>query len=214
MQFLNTVQKVQFDWFDLVVLGAIVLGVIRGRKRGMTAELLPLLQWLLIIILGAYTYAYFGLFFNNVCGLGLTFSNIAMYLFLAMVLKWVFTALKNLLGDKLLVADAFGKSEYTLGMAAGVLRFFCMLVLAVAILHGFHASPPPKAAPPAGASAPVSAAFASLIRSLQERVFVRSVSGRFAKKYLANLLLKPASPPKPPPPKKRDADPDPILDPK
>jgi uncharacterized membrane protein required for colicin V production len=194
MQFLNDIQKVKFDWFDLVVLAAALLGLVRGRKRGMTEELLPLLQWLLIIILGAYTYAEFGRLFNKVAGLNLTFCNFAVYLFLAMVLKWVFTAVKNLLGDKLLVADAFGKSEFSLGMVAGILRYFCFVTLFVALLNGVYVSPAEQAT--AATRAPSSDTGFTLpsMASLQSRVFTRSVSGRFARTYLSNLLLKPVVP--------------------
>ena len=41
------------NWFDLLLLAMICAGVLRGRKRGMSEELLDFLQWLAIIIGGA-----------------------------------------------------------------------------------------------------------------------------------------------------------------
>ena len=42
-----------FNWFDLCVLAMLIVGIVIGRKRGMSLELLSVLQWLVIVFVGA-----------------------------------------------------------------------------------------------------------------------------------------------------------------
>ena len=48
--------KLPFNWFDFVLVVVLVVGVFRGRKHGMSEELLPLLKWLAILFVCAFTY--------------------------------------------------------------------------------------------------------------------------------------------------------------
>ena len=41
--------KLTFNWFDLAVVLIIVFGLWRGRKHGMTKELLPASQWVVLV---------------------------------------------------------------------------------------------------------------------------------------------------------------------
>ena len=45
-----------YNWFDLVVFVFLVIGVFRGRKRGMSEELLSIFQWLSIVLASANFY--------------------------------------------------------------------------------------------------------------------------------------------------------------
>src|SRR5580698_1825631 len=38
------------NWFDLALVGLLAVGFWRGRRRGMTKEFLPTLQWLAIML--------------------------------------------------------------------------------------------------------------------------------------------------------------------
>ena len=42
-----------FNWFDLFVLVMLIVGIFVGRKRGMSLELLAVLQWLVIVFVSA-----------------------------------------------------------------------------------------------------------------------------------------------------------------
>ena len=42
------------SWFDLVALAVLVVGLFRGRKRGMSEELLDVFQWLLIVVISVH----------------------------------------------------------------------------------------------------------------------------------------------------------------
>ena len=43
-------------WFDLLLAGLLIFGFLRGRKRGMSEELLDVFQWLTIIVVAAMLY--------------------------------------------------------------------------------------------------------------------------------------------------------------
>src|SRR5687767_11308571 len=38
-----------FNWIDLAVVAVIAIGVTRGRKRGMSEELLDVIKWVMIL---------------------------------------------------------------------------------------------------------------------------------------------------------------------
>ncbi|HEX3890338.1 MAG TPA: hypothetical protein VHX90_05750, partial [Verrucomicrobiae bacterium] len=53
-------------WFDGVVVLALAFGIFLGRRNGMSKELLPFLQWLILVPLCAFLYPIAGTFFINV----------------------------------------------------------------------------------------------------------------------------------------------------
>src|ERR1035438_6850503 len=46
-----------FNWFDMAVLVVLGFGLFRGRRNGMSKELLPLLQWLVMVTVCGLGYA-------------------------------------------------------------------------------------------------------------------------------------------------------------
>jgi uncharacterized membrane protein required for colicin V production len=124
-----------YGWFDLVVVAVLLAGILRGRKRGMSQELLGLLQWLSIVIGGAFLYNPIGSELASVSGMNLTYCFVVAYLGFALFLKLVFTWLRRHLGEKLVGSDVFGRGEYYLGMIAGAIRFGCVLVMVIAVMH-------------------------------------------------------------------------------
>jgi uncharacterized membrane protein required for colicin V production len=123
-----------FNWFDMAVVVVLGFGLFRGRRNGMAKELLPLLQWLVMV---------------PVCGLGYPmlagvlsgflpdplWNCLVAYLALALVVFIVFATLKRQLADKLVKSDFFKGGEYYLGMLAGMVRYACVLVFALALLN-------------------------------------------------------------------------------
>src|ERR1039458_3638529 len=83
-----------FDWFDMVAVVVLGFGLFRGRRNGMAKELLPLLEWLVLV---------------PVCGLGYAllagvlagfipdklWSCIVAYLALALAVFIVFAILRS-----------------------------------------------------------------------------------------------------------------------
>jgi hypothetical protein len=46
----------KFNYFDIIVIVWLFLGLLAGRKRGLSQELLPTLQWLGIVVAGGMLY--------------------------------------------------------------------------------------------------------------------------------------------------------------
>ena len=49
MAALPALSRISYGYFDGVVIAGLLIGIFRGRKRGMTQELLPTLEWLAIV---------------------------------------------------------------------------------------------------------------------------------------------------------------------
>ena len=125
-----------FNWFDILVVVILVVGALRGRKRGMSQELIPLLKWIAIVLVS-------GFFYKPVADFILSFTSMfsewlavfVAYLGLAFVLFVLFSAISRALGGKIIGSDVFGGAEYYLGIGAGILRWACMLIFGLSLLN-------------------------------------------------------------------------------
>src|SRR4051812_4027445 len=109
-----------FNAFDVILPIVLVIGIYRGRKHGMSGELMPLIKWLAIVFVCAVAYEPIGSLFGETTKLFSTLSCYLMaYVGVALVLVVLCALLKRALGGKLLGSDLFGKAEYYLGMASG-----------------------------------------------------------------------------------------------
>ena len=111
--------------FDLILLAVLTLGVLRGRKHGMSEELMQLVKWLLIVVACAMVYMPIGQWLANSCPFSLLSSFMFAYAGAALLILGIFGLCKHYLGGKLIGSDVFGRSEYYLGMGSGLLRFAC-----------------------------------------------------------------------------------------
>ncbi len=126
-----------FGYVDGLLVVWLVVGFLRGRKHGMTQELLPVLQWVGIVLLGG--------FFNQPLAAYIRQSTdgaihnpwacVMAYGLIAFGTALVFALLKHWLGEKLTGSDIFGRFEYYLGILAGVTRFACMALVLLAMMH-------------------------------------------------------------------------------
>jgi uncharacterized membrane protein required for colicin V production len=128
---------ISYGYFDGVVVVWLLIGLFRGRKRGMTQELLPTLQWLAIVILAGLFYLPFSaaIFQNTSGAFNHLWSNVTAYVLIAFGINLFFIWIKQAIGEKLTGSDSFGRNEYYLGMVAGLLRFACMIVVLCALMH-------------------------------------------------------------------------------
>ena len=128
MAALPALSGISYGYFDGVVIAWLLIGIFRGRKRGMTQELLPTLQWLAIVVLAGLFYLPFSVvIFKNTSGaFNHLWSNITAYVLIAFAIHLFFLWLKEVFGEKLTGSDYFGRNEYYLGMIAGLLRFACI----------------------------------------------------------------------------------------
>src|SRR5258706_4647505 len=96
-----SLENLPFGWFDVVLLAMIGVGVLRGRKHGMTKEVLPMFEWVAIVLLGGLAYEMVGQMFVNFARLGILGAYIGGYLSLALLVILVFVVLKKMLMPRL-----------------------------------------------------------------------------------------------------------------
>ena len=137
---MNALKSFSPNWFDLVVLALLVVGFVRGRKRGMSEELLDVLKWLLIVFVSGLVYQPLASFLSIHLRFQPLSANLLAYSLVALVIYLIFVGIKRAVGEKLVGSDLFGRMEYYLGMASGMLRFFCMLVVGLALFHAYFIS--------------------------------------------------------------------------
>jgi uncharacterized membrane protein required for colicin V production len=183
-----------FGWFDFAVVAVIVLGVFQGRKRGMSEELLDVLQWLSIIVLGALLYKPIGKALADFAHFRLLTSYIVAYLLVLVTIRLGFSWIRRVAGEKLVGSDLFGSSEFYLGMAAGGIRCACYVIVVLALLNAKQITTEQLAATARVQKENFGDISFPTIGSLQQSIFAGSVSGKFAKKHLADELIEPTSP--------------------
>lgn len=182
------------NWFDLIAVFALMVGAVVGRRKGLSEELLPVVQWLGMVVISGLFYEPLGRFLSLSTQLRLLPSNIIAYLSLMVLIGLVFQWIKTLVGDKLVESDVFGKLEYYLGSVAGVIRFACILIAVMAILHARYFSPQELAAQAKMQRENFGSISFPTLGSLQKDVFVRSTTGRLAERYLTQQLISPTPP--------------------
>jgi len=98
------------------------------------------------------------------------------------------------LDGKLLGSDVFGRSEYYLGMGAGLVRFSCVLLAGLALLNARYFSPTEVRAMEKRDIDLYGSDFFPGLHSVQATVFDKSLTGPWIKENLSFLLIKPTEP--------------------
>lgn len=125
-----------FNWFDIALILILTFGLFRGRKNGMSKEVLPLFQWIAIVVVCGFTYLIVTNTLVNLAGLKKkTGTFILSYLIVAALIFFIFSLIKNALKPKLGASNAFGSGEYYLGMLSGIVRYTCIVVFFLALLN-------------------------------------------------------------------------------
>lgn len=183
-----------FGWFDGLVIVVLILGVLRGRQRGMSAELLDFIMWIVIVVAGGLLYGMLGGVIASVTKLQLLYSNIAAYLLIAILVGMCFTFLKHGVGEKLTGSDAFGSLEYYLGMCAGMVRFFCVLLAFMAVLNARLYTAEEMRGQVKYQEKEFGKVYFPTVGMIQQDVFQKSMVGQAVKEHLSMVLVSPASP--------------------
>lgn len=189
-----SLDKLPFNWFDLVLVVVLSLGIWRGRKHGMSEELMPMAEWLIIAFGAAVAYDPIGRFFMSSTPFGLLACYISGYLTTVLIVFILFSLFKRALGGKLLGSDFFGRSEYYLGMAAGMIRFACVLLCALALLNARLFSAAEIRARQKYQDDVYGSNFFPGLQNVQDSVFAKSLTGPLIKRYCEPLLIKPTAP--------------------
>ncbi len=189
---MNVLKSFTPNWFDLLVLVLLVVGFVRGRKRGMSEELLDVLKWLLIVVVSAWFYKPVGQFLGGFLHFQPLFSKLLGYSLIGVVIYLAFLLIKRAVGEKLVGSDLFGRMEYYLGMGSGMLRLTCMLMVGLAIFHAYYISDEDLAALEKkryevyGSATPYPA-----LGTIHRTVFRQSVFGPIIEKNFSAQLIEP-----------------------
>ena len=179
------------NWFDAVVVLVLGFGLFRGRKNGMSKEILPLFQWLAVIFVCGLFYSMVAQLLVKLAALDPLTSYILSYVVLALVVFFIFSLLKRTLGIRLFGSNIFGNAEYYLGMPSGMVRFACMLLFALAFLNARNYTPAQIEASNNYQERWYGAHYFPNLYTVQNQVFKQSFTGPYIKDYLGVLLITP-----------------------
>ena len=186
-------ENFSLSWVDLVVAALLVVGVWRGRKRGMSEELLDIFKWALIVAVAGFLYEPTGSYLAQVSFFSPLSCYIACSSGIALVIVILFSFVRKAVGAKLVGSDTFGSTEYYLGMMAGMFRYTCIMIVGMAFLNARYYSPEEIQANQQYQLDNYGSSFFVTLPDLQQEVFKRSFSGKFAAEYLQAVLIRPTS---------------------
>jgi len=190
-----SLDKLPINGFDLVLIVVLGLGITRGRKLGMSGELVSLLRWLAILFGCAFAYEPVGSTFASTTGI---FSKLSAYVIAYIVCALIIVGLsalfKRAMEGRLVGSDFFGRSEYYLGMVSGLIRFSCILPAFLAILNARYYTPQEVRANEKYQNEWYGSNFFPTWQTIQSSVFEKSLTGPFIKNNLSFLLIRPTPP--------------------
>lgn len=189
-----SLDNLPFNWFDVLVLVMLFGGIHQGRKHGMSEELLSMLKWVAIAIGCAFIYQPLGSVLAHGSVFGQLSAFLMAYLAGALAIAAGFAMLKKSLGGKLIGSDAFGRSEFYLGMFAGAIRFCCILLAGIALLNARYFNPDEIQANRAYQNDVYGSNFFPSLYSVQAQVFETSLTGPWIRSQLGFLLIEPTAP--------------------
>jgi uncharacterized membrane protein required for colicin V production len=182
----------QFNWFDVVVLGVLVAGAFRGRRRGMSQELIPLIKWLTLVLVCGFCYRpVAGIMAEYAKVFSMLTASITAYLTLALVIAIIFAVISRQLGGKIIGSDAFGKSEYYLGIVSGMVRFACLLVFGLSLLNARYYTQDEINARNRYVQKNYDNDFVPALFQVQDQVFKESFAGPVIRQQLSSVLIAP-----------------------
>jgi uncharacterized membrane protein required for colicin V production len=180
--------------FDFVLIMVLLTGILRGRKHGMSEELMNLLKWLAILIGSALIYEQGGRILSQSTPFSLLTCYLLVYTCSGLMIFGIFALIRRGLGGKLVGSDVFGGAEYYLGMGAGLARCSCILLAAMALLNARYFTPKEVIDMEKFQNDVYGSNFFPTLHSVQATVFEKSLAGPWIKDKLSFLLIKPTKP--------------------
>ena len=177
------------NWVDLLAAAVLVIGFIRGRKRGLSQELLDTTQWVLIIVTGAIYYRPLAALMAQKPMFSQLTYFILSYLLIALGWKIVFTFIKQRIGQKLIEGDVFGRFEFYGGMLAGTVRFACVFFFVISLLHAPYYSPEYWTKRAKEVDYNYGSDFFPAPCKIQKWVYKESVTGRSTEHYASQFII-------------------------
>jgi uncharacterized membrane protein required for colicin V production len=181
------------SWVDFAVALLLVVGLWRGRKRGMSEELLDILKWAVIVVAAAFLYQPTSQLLSMMSVFSPLSCAITAYLIVALLIVTIFGFIRRGAGAKLVGSDVFGGAEYYLGMMAGFFRYACIVLVGMAFLNARYYTPEEVRNSYNYQQDNFGSSFFPTMPDLQQEVFTRSYAGRFTKEYLSVVLIQPTT---------------------
>lgn len=189
-----SLDQLPFNVFDIVLIAVLVMGLVRGRRHGMSEELIYLLQWLCVLTACTFLYEPLGQFLAQVSPISLLSCYVIVYVAIALIIIGLFALVKHQMGNKLLGSDVFGQSEFYLGMASGLVRFACILLTGLALLNARYFSSAEVQAYAKFQNDVYGSEFFPGLSAAQATVFQTSLTGPWIRENLSVFLIKPTAP--------------------
>ncbi len=188
-------QSFGVSWVDFVVVLVLGFGIWRGRKRGMSEELVDIVKWVITVIAAALLYRPLSVilqqstsFFSPLAG------SVTAYLSIVAIIAVAFFYIRKRTEEKLTGSDTFGSGEYYLGMISGMARYACVLIVAFAFLHARQYSADEIKASEKYQMDNFGSHFFLTLPDLQRAVFSQSIFGRSVKEFIGFVLIVPVVP--------------------
>ncbi len=186
-----------FNWFDVALVLVLAFGLFRGRKNGMSKEVLPVIEWTVVMLAAGLTCPLLTDLLVSFAGLKkVTSTFILAYVSVAALILILFSFIKHSLREKSGGSNFFGSGEYYLGMISGTFRYACILIIFLAVLNAPIYTAADIAAQEAynnrwfgGGEKGFSGDYIPSIANIQEAVFRKSLLGPYIHDYLAVVLI-------------------------
>jgi uncharacterized membrane protein required for colicin V production len=182
------------SWVDFAILLVVAAGIARGRKRGMSEELLDIIKWVMVLVAAAFVLRPAGEMLATSSMFSLLSCYIFVYTMIVVVLKLFFGFVRKQIGDKLVSSDFFGSAEYYLGMLAGAFRYLCVTIVVLAFLNARYYSPEEIQADINFQQNNFGDIRFPTLATLQDSVFNRSMMGTAARDFVPFLLIPSTAP--------------------
>ena len=186
-----SLDRLPINMFDVALAVVLFVGVVRGRKHGMSVELMNLVRWVLILAGCSLIYEQGGRMLSQSTPISLLSSYVLVYTSVGLVIFCGFALVQRGLGGKLVGSDIFGGAEYYLGMGAGLVRFACMLLAAMALLNARYFSPQEVRAMEKTQDDLYGSNYFPTLHTIQAVVFEKSLAGPWIRDHLSYLLIRP-----------------------
>ncbi|MEO5802355.1 MAG: CvpA family protein [Verrucomicrobiota bacterium] len=182
-------KNLPFNYIDIIIVVLLIVGIFRGRKRGMSEELLSFIQWMIIIFVGCRIYQPLGNLIKQHAPFSLLTCYVMVYVIFAILVKLIFSQIKHAVGEKLIGSNFFGGSEYYFGMFAGMIRFACVVLMVMALLNARLITDKERAETARMQTKNFEGISFPTFGSIQQSVLFESCSGQQVKKYLNFVLI-------------------------
>ena len=175
--------------FDIIVAVVALVGLLRGRKRGMSGEIFDLFMWLGIAFGSAFACRAAGAELARLANLSLLWGHVLAYLAAGLIVFSIFAIIKNALRERLGGSDFFKGLEYPLGMLSGIIRFCCILLVLVALINARLYTEQERAESAKQQKENFGSISFPTLGEVQNGIFQDSYAGKFIDKNLQMLLI-------------------------